>query len=262
MCLLAVLFHAHPEAPVVIAANRDERYARAAEAIQVLRESAPRILGGRDVLAGGTWLAVNEHGVYAGVTNRPSPTGRDPSRRSRGELPLTLANHQRARDAVAAFRKRIRCSEYNPCWLLVGDRDALFYVVVGGNEAPAVEELSPGVHVLENRPLAPASAKAEMIRLALLPAPGWLGPTLLGKLHGVLGSHDLPTADLREEGDESASTRPPQVHAACVHTPDYGTRSAALILVPFAPERAPQVHYADGPPCITPLEDASHLWDR
>src|SRR5947207_16007276 len=105
MCLLAVFFHAHPEAPVVIAANRDERYARAAEAMQVLRASAPRILGGRDVLANGTWLAVNEHGVYPGVTNRPAPTGRDPPRRPRGELPLTRADQTRAGNAAAAFHK-------------------------------------------------------------------------------------------------------------------------------------------------------------
>ena len=177
MCLLAVLFHAHPEVPVVIAANRDERYARAAEAVQVLRPSAPRILGGRDVLAGGTWLAVNEHGVYAGVTNRPAPTGRDPSRRSRGELPLALADHTRARDAVVAFQKAIRCSEYNPCWLLVGDRDALFYVVIGSNEKPEIEELSPGVHVLENRPLDPVSAKAVMIQRACCGATKFPPPT-------------------------------------------------------------------------------------
>src|SRR2546429_9416944 len=105
MCLLAVLFHAHPEAPVVIAANRDELYARAAEAIQVLRPSAPRILGGRDVLAGGTWLAVNEHGVYAGVTNRPAATGRDPSRRSRGELPPAPADHTPASETGVAVHK-------------------------------------------------------------------------------------------------------------------------------------------------------------
>jgi len=262
MCLLAVLFHAHPEVPVVIAANRDERYARAAEAVQVLRPSAPRILGGRDVLAGGTWLAVNEHGVYAGVTNRPAPTGRDPSRRSRGELPLALADHTRARDAVVAFQKAIRCSEYNPCWLLVGDRDALFYVVIGSNEKPEIEELSPGVHVLENRPLDPVSAKAVMIQRALIPARVWLGPTLLGELHGVLRSHEVPAANLREEGDQGTSARPLQVHAACVHTTDYGTRSATLIIVPFEPESAPQVYYADGPPCTTQLKDASHLWDR
>ena len=45
------------------------------------------MLGGRDELAGGTWLAVNEHGVVAGLTNQPAAVGRDASKRSRGEMP-------------------------------------------------------------------------------------------------------------------------------------------------------------------------------
>lgn len=145
MCLLAVLFRVHPEAPLVIAANRDEWFTRPTEPMQVLRPAIPRVLGGRDALAGGTWLAVNEHGLCAGLTNRPAIGGRDPSRRSRGELPLMLAEHARAEEAVAEFREKIHCSEYNPCWLLVGDREALFYIVVGRNDKPEATQLLPGM---------------------------------------------------------------------------------------------------------------------
>lgn len=257
MCLLAVLFRAHPEAPLVIAANRDERFTRPAEPMQVLRPAAPRVLGGRDTLAGGTWLAANEHGLCAGLTNRPSLDGRDPSRRSRGELPLRLAEHVRAREAVAEFREKVRCAEYNPCWLLVGDREALFYVVVGRDEGPQVTPLPPGLHVLENRPLGAASAKVEMIRRALAPAAGWLGPALLSGLHRVLRSHDRPASG-PEDGEGAG--RPSDVQAACVHTAAYGTRSATLIIVPPRADDPPRIHYADGPPCTAPLTDASHLW--
>jgi uncharacterized protein with NRDE domain len=258
MCLLTVLFHVHPEAPVVIAANRDERYARPAEPMQVLRAAAPRILGGRDVLAGGTWLAVNAQGVYAGLTNRPSPGGRDASRRSRGELPLRLTDSARVAEAIVAVEERTRCSEYNPCWLLVGDRQALFYVVIGPTEKPEIRRLPPGIHVLENQPLEARSAKAEMVRRALTPASAWTGPALLNELQGVLRSHELPAPDLRRDAGED--TRPPQLQAACVHTADYGTRSAAVIIVPPEPNGSPQVHYADGPPCTTPLRAVSTLW--
>ena len=48
--------------------------------------------GGRDLMAGGTWLAVNDHGVVAGLTNKPAEEGRDPSKRSRGEIPLALTS--------------------------------------------------------------------------------------------------------------------------------------------------------------------------
>jgi uncharacterized protein with NRDE domain len=260
MCLLAVVFRVHPAAPLVIAANRDERLARPAEPMQVLRPTAPRILGGRDAFAGGTWLAVNEHGVWAGLTNRPSTDGRDPSRRSRGELPLIIAEHGRAEDGAAAFQERVRCSEYNACWLLAGDREALFYIVVGHSEQPEISRLPPGIHVLENQPLDAVSAKAEMIRRALGPVGGWPGPALVNELQAVLRSHDLPPPGLPDDASEAASSRPSQVRAACVHAPAYGTRSASVITVPSEPGSLPSVHYADGPPCTAPLVDASPLW--
>src|ERR1700689_1191804 len=98
----------------------------------VLRDRDPRVLGGRDELAGGTWLAVNEHGVVAGLTNQPVASGRDPSKRSRGELPLAFAAYRTAAEAVAAVTARLDPSGYNPCWLLVGDREALFSVGLAG----------------------------------------------------------------------------------------------------------------------------------
>src|SRR5262249_51148300 len=72
MCLLIAMFGEVADAPLIMAANRDERLDRPAVPMTVLRDHGPRILGGRDELAGGTWLAVNEHGVVAGLTNRPS----------------------------------------------------------------------------------------------------------------------------------------------------------------------------------------------
>jgi uncharacterized protein with NRDE domain len=258
MCLLAVLFRVHPEAPVVLAANRDERYARETEPIQVLRSAGPRILGGRDALGGGTWLAVNEHGAYAGITNRPVANGRDASRRSRGEFPAMLTGHVSAEDAVQAFGEAVCCADYNPCWLLVGDRDALFYVAVGDTEKPAITKLGPGIHVLENRPLDAFSAKAAMVRDALVPATTWRGPALVSGLHAVLRSHDRPS--LGADGGDAGPPRRVELTAACVHTPDYGTRSSTVIVVPYDRARAPGVRYADGAPCTSPLDDASRLW--
>src|SRR5438874_459865 len=117
MCLLIVLSRAHPDGPLVVAANRDELYARPARPMTVLAE-APRVVGGRDLAAGGTWLAVNAHGLVAGLTNLPSPAGRDPARRSRGELPLALARHPDAAAAVDALVRDFRPADYNPAWIL------------------------------------------------------------------------------------------------------------------------------------------------
>ena len=183
MCLLVTISRDHPETPLVVAANRDELLERPAVAMAVLQPSGPRILGGRDELAGGTWLAVNEAGVVAGLTNQPATAGRDPTKRSRGELPLILAQHLDARRAVESFVASVRPSDYNPAWLLVGDRRSLFYLDLGDGDSPRVTELAPGTHVLENRPLGGVSPKVDHVREQSVPARRH--ETEEGRLEGV-----------------------------------------------------------------------------
>src|SRR5207237_3661375 len=164
MCLLVAISRDRDESPLIVAANRDELLDRPAVAMTVLQAHGPRILGGRDELAGGTWLAVNEAGVVAGLTNQPATNGRDPTRRSRGELPLALARNPDAPTAVDRFVTSVRPSDYNPAWLLVGDRSPLLYIDMGDDDAPTVTELPPGTHVLENRPLGGPSPKVDSVR--------------------------------------------------------------------------------------------------
>lgn len=229
MCLLVVLHRVHPDGPIVVAANRDELLARPAESMTVLRASSPRIVGGRDEIGGGTWLAANEHGVVAGLTNLPNPSP-DRTKKSRGELPIALAMHDDARAAAADFRARFRPADYNPAWLLVGDRRSLFYIDLTGGEAAAVRELSPGVHVLENQPIDAPSSKVDRVRRMLEGVERATGDALVAHLQGVLKSHD----------------------GACVHAGVYGTRSAEIVVVPSAGE--PRVWFTDGPPCTSPLQ--------
>jgi len=84
MCLLICL--RRRDGSLVIAANRDERYDRPTRPPFVW-ETHPHLLAGRDEVAGG-WLAVNARGVVAAVTSRPTLDGDDPTRPSRGQLPL------------------------------------------------------------------------------------------------------------------------------------------------------------------------------
>src|SRR6185312_13135531 len=147
--------------PLVVGANRDERYARPASPMTQWSVE-PRLLAGRDEAAGGTWLAVTERGVVAGLTNQPAASGRDPTKRTRGELPLLLAAHDSATAAVEEFATRVNPGDYNPCSLLIGDRDSLYAVELrDGGRAPEVLELSGGRYVLENRPFGLATAKTE-----------------------------------------------------------------------------------------------------
>ena len=248
-----MLTRTHPDLPLVVGANRDELLDRPALPMSVLRKAWPRVLGGRDELAGGTWLAVNEAGVVAGLTNRPLAGSRDPSKRSRGELPLALASHASAAEAVEAFVRDFRPSDFNPAWLLVGDRESAFTIDMtetAADDRPVVEELAPGTYVLENRALRSESAKVDHVHRLLAGIDGMPAEELMRQLQSVLANHEVPAGyvpEVRENGEEI----PPQVKAPCVHTERYGTRWSAVVTVPAAREERPALRYADGPPCRT-----------
>src|SRR5580698_303659 len=79
MCTIAILVHAC-DAPLVLAANRDELYARASRPPERL---APGIAGGVDAVGGGTWLALRADGAFAAITNQAGAVA-PPRARSRG----------------------------------------------------------------------------------------------------------------------------------------------------------------------------------
>lgn len=262
MCLLIFAWQVEPSYPLVVAANRDEQLDRPASSLCVLREQHPRVLGGRDGLAGGTWLAVNEHGVAAGLTNRPSAEGRDPTKRSRGELPRVLVGRRSAAAGAADLVRQVRPNEYNPAWLLVGDRQSLLYVEVAAGEPLTVRRLSPGIHVLENVPLGQASPKVDRVR-AMMSTALSAGEPLWSVLPSVLADHAVPVSASATASDRSGRgpiPRAPATLASCVHTESYGTRSATLVRVPASPEDRPDVLVADGPPCTAPFVDVTARW--
>jgi uncharacterized protein with NRDE domain len=273
MCLLVVVHQVVPGAPLVVAANRDERLDRPARAMAVLADRDPRVLGGRDEVAGGTWLAVNEHGMVAGLTNEPTGEQRDATRRSRGELPVFLARHRDAASAVEALVASARPSHYNPSWLLVGDRRRLLSVDMTGRstagDRPVAAELGPGVHVLENRPPGAPSAKVDHVRdlvaaalaeacdprspaIAGVPGGGGAVAKLVASLARILADHQVTASD--DAGGPLARS------ACCVHGDEYGTRSALLVTVGERPSCLPSLQVADGRPCTASFTDATAWW--
>jgi uncharacterized protein with NRDE domain len=281
MCLLVVLSRVVPGEPLIVGGNRDERLDRPADAMAVLRE-APRTLGGRDLKAGGTWLAVNADGVVAGLPNRPREGGPDATKRSRGELPLALTDQPTVARAVDAFAKAFKPDDYNSAWLLVGDRDSLFAVEVHVEGDVIVTELPPGVHVLENRALGAGSGKVDHVRSLLEGIEGLSADAVVERLGAVLSNHEIPVEEWPEEvtpvpppvvetsadGEvtppvETAAEvrkRLPQVRAACVHTEEFGTRWSGIISVPADRGATPVFRYTEGPPCTFPYLTAELPW--
>ena len=248
VCLLVVALGLRPDLPLVVGANRDERLDREATPMDVLAAS-PLVLGGRDRLAGGTWLAVNDAGVVAAITNRPArEQGRDPTKRSRGELPLALASCPTASKAVEAFADRFRPTDYNPAWLFVFDRDDVFSIDMTGTERAEITDHGAGLHVFENAPPGTETAKVLNVRSKLDALADGPASAVEAAVVAALSSHDIPDAD---KDSPVAAAR-----AACVHSDEYGTRWSGLVMVSGDRGAPPRFRYSAGQPCTTPFVDA------
>ena len=85
MCTLIAAVRQYRDAPLVIAANRDEHLDRPASGPRLWPSTSPPFLAPRDEKAGGTWVGLNQRGVFVGVTNRFG-AAHDAGRASRGQL--------------------------------------------------------------------------------------------------------------------------------------------------------------------------------
>ncbi len=244
VCTLAVFAGVFPAAPLVVAANRDEIIARPTLPPCLLRDAAPRAVGGRDLVAGGTWLGLGERGLVAGILNRRTAEGPDPSRRSRGQLCLELLGCATAAEAAARVAAE-PAGRYNPFNLLVADTAAAFVASQPAGRSPHVVRLEAGLHLLTNLdvddPTCPRIAASHRRFAAAGDAFAADGDVdaFVARLHATLGDH-ATALDPRGPG------------SLCVHGDGYGTRSAS-VLVAAPGGRALRYLHAEGPPCSTPL---------
>jgi uncharacterized protein with NRDE domain len=258
MCTLVAIAGLCPDVPLVIAANRDEFYARAAAPPAVLL-SEPRTVGGRDLSKGGTWLGVTEGGFFVAVTNQRSWAPADPSRRSRGELVLELLRTGSPAAAIAHMEE-VDARAYTPFNLLFGDARSLHVAYArDGRAAIAVEPLTRSVWVLNNDTIGsrdfPKASRASALVTPHIQRP-WA--QLRPVLESMLGDHELPPLAEVPPPPAGAPLSHEQLRALqalCVHTPVYGTRSATIL--GLAPDRVLHYRFANGPPCTTPFEDVT-----
>ena len=147
MCTLHLFFRVFPEAPVLLAANRDELLDRRWEGPGWLSR-VPRIFGPRDLVSGGTWLGVNEAGLTAAITNHEGTLASGESLCSRGLVVLETLRHGSAREAarfVSAFAPP--CKSYT---LLLADPEHAYVADQAGGRC-TVFALEPGFHVVTNK---------------------------------------------------------------------------------------------------------------
>jgi uncharacterized protein with NRDE domain len=253
MCTTALLIDTCVDAPLVLAANRDELYARPTRAPEVLRET-PRIVGGRDVLSGGTWLAVRADARFAAVTNQRALATPPPGLISRGLAVIDVA----AADDPDAYVEALDARRYASMNLVWGDARGAKIAYVRREEGTIdVLPLGPGIHLLCNDRIGAAGfPRCERLADALAPLAGRRWREVVDALPPLLGDHARLAL-----AETPASHLPPaiarELTATCIHSEHYGTRSSTILA--FAADRVLAYRHADGPPCTTAFADVGGL---
>ncbi|MFL2546559.1 MAG: NRDE family protein [Candidatus Rariloculaceae bacterium] len=217
MCLVAFSLQEHSPVGLVFAANRDELHLRAT-ADAGWWEDNRDIYGGRDLVAGGSWLAVDRSGRLAAVTNfREDP--RTEYSQSRGRLVGDyLSDSVTATDFLAALEPSK--NDYGPFNLILFDGRELHYA---SNRA-ATQRLAQGVHALSNAELgAPwpkvrhAAATLEVCREHAEPAECLFCMLTDRSLHG----------DVAPDADRATELRS-TIYVTDEH---YGTRCSTVVML-------------------------------
>jgi uncharacterized protein with NRDE domain len=221
MCLILVAWRVHPGYPLVVAANRDEFFARPT-APAAFWKDAPQVLAGRDLEAGGTWMGITRDGRFAALTNFRDPAQTRSDAPSRGKL---VADFLLGNDAPRAYLDRIadhgrRCNGYN---LLVGDGESLWWASNMGGEP---RKLEPGVYGVSNHLLDTPWPKVGAGKTALAAAIDRLpdDEALFQLLQddGVHPDEALPQTGVPLDWERLLSS-------AFVKSPGYGTRSSTVL---------------------------------
>jgi uncharacterized protein with NRDE domain len=165
MCLVAVAWRAHPRFPLIIAGNRDEFHERSS-APAGWWDDHGHVFGGRDLVAGGSWLAVSRTGRVAVVINdprRPPGPGRTASR---GHLVRDFVAGDRPSgrflDAVSVAESR-----YAGFCLVIGTPVQLRGFVTSRSGTPHRWTLRPGISAFSNGPLDEPWPKARHLEAVL-----------------------------------------------------------------------------------------------
>jgi uncharacterized protein with NRDE domain len=221
MCTLILWYRAFADFPLIVAANRDERLDRPSAPPSIRQLSRHRVLCPTDVLAGGTWLGVNDRRLFAAITNR-AWNPKQANRRSRGELVLEALDHDDAESAARTIAALDPHCE-NAFHLIIADEKTAHLILCDGTSMTH-QGLEPGLHVITERSFGPEPpAREASIR-------AWLGklnePPRDAFLIDLLSSHS-------------------------VHLENYGTRSSSILHI----AKQTRFQFADGLPTATPFRE-------
>jgi uncharacterized protein with NRDE domain len=224
MCLIFLSLHQHPDYKLIVAANRDEFYARKTAPVDYWEDHSG-ILGGRDLEAGGTWMAMNHSGKISMITNYRDLRNLKSKAPSRGQL---VSDYLMDGVTPEQYLRQIAPGKeaYNGFNLIVGSPDELWYL---SNYKEGIERVANGSHGLSNALLDtpwPKVANGKKRFEELLKQPALIADSFFELL---LDDHMAPDHQLPDTGIGLERER--QLSSMFIKSPGYGTRSSTVILI-------------------------------
>jgi len=236
---MAILYQSTSDAPLLVAANREEYFDRPSQPPRI-QAGKPRVICGIDRKAGGTWMGVNQYGLFATVLNRPRAAA-PPEPRSRGLLCRELLNYRTAREAAEHAVGELKSGKYAGANYVAADANHAV-LVCGGDRVEAVE-LEPGLHMFSGATVDDYNdSRQQFIRRLLT----------LHKLDSAVTFLAVASRSFSREPDASGR------RGVVLKGPDYGTVSSTLISLSSRAQNA-VYQYAAGPPCDHAYDDLSAL---
>lgn len=221
MCLIVFAWKQSAEFPLLLAANRDEFYARPALAATWWQE-APHVYAGKDLEAGGTWMGINKQGRFAAITNIRNGEGKKSGAPSRGKIVTDfLCDNISPSSYLQALATEAKL--YAGFNLIVGDANAIYWF---SNETLVAQLLQPGIYGLSNGSLDTPwpkviQAKTQFEKLCKQSAPDQAYFELLTDTTQA-PEHLLPQTGVSLEWERLLSS-------IFIESATYGTRVSSLI---------------------------------
>ena len=235
MCTLVIFRRPRHRWPVLIGANRDEMVDRPSKPPGRHWPARPEVIAGLDMLAGGSWLGINDWGVAAAVLNRHGSLGPSPDRRSRGELVLEALDHADATAAAEALSD-LDPEAYRTFNLIVADESHGFWLRHAGGPGIELSPLKDGLSMIAAGDLDDLATRR--LELALPAFRAWPTPD---------PDHDDWSGWQSLLSSTRAPPNEPVTAAMRFRTDGYATVSSALIALPARgePERRPVFRFAE-----------------
>ncbi len=250
MCLIFLSINHHPIYKLIVASNRDEFYSRKTAQARFWNDY-PDIVGGRDLEASGTWMAMNKNGKISLVTNYRDPANINPKAPSRGQL---VSDFLVNGDTPAQYMQKVAevGHHFNGFNLLAGTANELWYY---SNYAQRIQKLQPGNYGLSNHLLDTPWPKvshgkerfSELIKSEDL-EPNLLFDMLYNEVRAA--DHLLPDTGIGLERERALSSM-------FIKTEGYGTRCSTVVLV----NKDNQVSYAERVYDLTTFEHKTHVFE-